>query len=176
MLRSDASYDRVFFVAVRTTGIYCLPSCRARKPRAKNVHFFRSRNAAERAGFRPCRKCRPEVEGGRKALEQSLVDRARALLNGEEVQPARRVAELTGLSVYRLNRLFKRYLARTPHTDRMAARTARACKLLARSSQPLLDVCFEAGFESVNSFYRWFRRLTGMTPAAYRRRAQGVKP
>lgn len=169
LLRSDPRYDRVFLVGVRTTGIYCLPSCRARKPRPKNVRFFLNRAAAEQAGFRPCRKCRPEVQGGRRAVEESLLHRARALLNGEEPPQAKRVAELTGVSVYRLNRLFKRYLNRTPQHDRMAARTARACALLAGTTRPLLEVCFEVGFESVSSFYRWFHRLTGTTPGAYRR-------
>lgn len=170
LLRSDGRYDRVFLVGVHTTGVYCLPSCRARKPRPENIRFFHDRTSAEQAGFRPCRKCRPELQGGRQALEQSLVDRARALLNGEESRRTRQVAELTGVSVYRLNRLFKRYLDCTPQHDRMVARTARACALLARTDRSLLDVCFEAGFASVSSFYRWFRRLTGTTPRGYRGR------
>lgn len=169
LLRSDPLYDRVFYVGVRTTGIYCLPSCRARKPRPNNVRFFPDRTSAEQAGFRACRKCRPELAGGRRGLEQSLVRRARALLNGEESLAAKQVAEQTGLSVYRLNRLFKRHLARTPQQDRMAMRVAQASALLVETTKPLLDIGFEVGFQSVSSFYRWFRRLTNSTPGAYRR-------
>lgn len=169
LLCSDARYDRVFLVGVRSTGIYCVPSCRARKPRRENVRFFVDRASAERAGFRPCRKCRPELAGGRRALEQSLLRRARALLNGQEPVPAKEVAALTGVSVYRLNRLFKRHLERTPHHDRMGTRVARASALLAETTQSLLEICFEVGFQSVSSFYRWFRRLAHTTPGAYRR-------
>ena len=169
LLRSDPRYDRLFLVGVRTTGIYCVPSCHARKPHRKNVRFFLDRASAEQAGFRPCRKCRPELAGGQRALEQSLLRRARALLNGQEPVLAKQVAAQTGVSVYRLNRLFKRHLERTPHHDRMAARVTRASALLAETTQSLLDICFEVGFQSVSSFYRWFRRLTHTTPGAYRR-------
>ena len=81
-LRKDARLDGRVFIAVRTTGIYCLLSCRARTPRPENVTFYRSRAEVERDGFRPCRKCRPEVRGGQRALELALA----LLIQAQRVQ------------------------------------------------------------------------------------------
>ncbi len=167
-LRKDPRLEGRVFIAVRTTGIYCLLTCRARTPRRENVSFFRSRAAAEHAGFRPCRKCRPEVNGGRGALERAALSNILARLS-EEDAALRGVARESGASPSKLYRMFRRNLGRGPRQARGEARVRRACDLLRNAERSVTDIAFEAGFASVASFYRWFRRSTGKTPTEYRK-------
>ncbi len=172
-LRKDHKLDGRVFIAVRTTGIYCLLSCRARTPRPENVTFYRSRAAVERDGFRPCRKCRPEVQGGQHALERATLQNLLRHL-AEEDSSVAGVARQHGSSPSGLYRKFRRHLGRSPREARGEARLARACELLGQRKMRIVDVAFEAGFSSVATFYRWFQRCTGLTPTAFRgRQAQG---
>jgi len=167
-LRSDAGLDGRVWVAVRTTGIYCLPSCRARKPKLQNVRFYASRTEAERGGFRPCRKCRPDVTGGRAAMEKAALQRWMAML-AEGSAPFRELARQGGASPSRLYRLFRRHTGHGPRQARAQVRLSRACAALRLGSGTVTDAAYAAGFESLATFYRWFRRQIGMTPMAYRR-------
>jgi methylphosphotriester-DNA--protein-cysteine methyltransferase len=166
-LRKDARLEGRAFIAVRTTGIYCLLTCRARTPRRENVRFFATRTAAEHAGFRPCRKCRPEVHGGQRALERAALRGLLARL-AEEDAAVNGVARESGASPSKIYRMFRRNLGRGPRQARAEARVSRACELLREPNRSVTDVAFEAGFASVASFYRWFRRSTGKTPTQYR--------
>jgi AraC family transcriptional regulator of adaptative response / methylphosphotriester-DNA alkyltransferase methyltransferase len=172
ILRNDSRLDGRVWVAVRTTGIYCLPSCRARKPRPENVSFYRSRAAVETAGFRPCRKCRPEVIGGRRAMEGARVRGWLATLASAET-PVRELARANGASESRVYRAFRRHVGRGPRQARGEVRLRRACGLLREESRRVADVAYDAGFSSLATFYRWFRKLTGMTPTQFRRRNNG---
>lgn len=167
-LRKDRRLEGRAFIAVRTTGIYCLLTCRARTPRRENVSFFATRSAAEHAGYRPCRKCRPEVNGGRNALERMALRRLLARLS-EEDSAVRGVAVESGASPSKIYRMFRRNLGRSPRQARGEARVRRACDLLRDTQRSVTDVAFEAGFASVASFYRWFRRSTGKTPTEFRK-------
>lgn len=171
-LRKDARLDGRVYIAVRTTGIYCMLSCRARTPRPENVTFYRSRAEVERDGFRPCRKCRPEVHGGQRALEQAALRNWLGRL-AEENSSVAEVAREHGTSPSGLYRKFRRALGRSPRQARGEVRLARACELLRDRKKRILDVAFEAGFSSVATFYRWFQRSTGMTPTTFRRRSRG---
>lgn len=103
--RSDIRYDGVFYTAVRTTGIFCLPSCRARKPKAEHVRFFTTAAAARRAGFRPCRRCRPELPLGARGAERAQFRRWQVLWEKGAAPPAPRS---------RLYRLFRKYEGEPP--------------------------------------------------------------
>jgi methylphosphotriester-DNA--protein-cysteine methyltransferase len=166
-LHKDRRFEGRAFIAVRTTGIYCLLTCRARTPRRENVRFFFSPADAERAGFRPCRKCRPEVAGGRPALERAAVRALVTRLTDEEAAVGQ-LARALGASPSRVYRLFRRHLGRGPRQARAEARLERACALLRDAHRSVADVAYEAGFSSLATFYRWFRRATGMTPSAFR--------
>lgn len=168
-LRKDARLEGRAYIAVRTTGIYCLLTCRARTPRPENVTFYASRDEAVRDGFRPCRKCRPEVHGGRRSLEQAELRRYLAQL-AEEDSSVAGVARESGASPSALYRKFRRHMGRSPRQARGEARMTRACELLRHGEQRIVDVAFAAGFSSLATFYRWFQRGTGETPTAYRRR------
>jgi len=167
-LRSDRAPDGRVWVAVRTTGIYCLPSCRARKPKLENVRFYSTRGEAERGGFRPCRKCRPDVQGGRAALERAAVQRwLAAMADGGSAMSE--VARSGGASPSRLYRMFRRQTGHGPRRARAEERLNRACAALRMGAGTVTDAAFAAGFESLATFYRWFRRRMGVTPQAYRR-------
>ncbi len=169
-LRGDARLDGRVWVAVRTTGIYCLPSCAARKALPQNVLFVASREEAERLGFRPCRRCRPEVRGGLRALEQAALRRwLKAIAEPEAGIEA--LARAAGSSSSRIYRLFRRHLGCGPREARARQRLLRACLRLRENRATVAEVAYEAGFGSLAAFYRWFRREMGTTPVAYRRSA-----
>ncbi len=166
-LRKDARLAGRAFMAVRTTGIYCLLTCRARTPRPENVTFYPSPGAAERAGFRPCRKCRPEVRGGRAAIERTTLRHWLARL-AEEEAGVQQLAAATGSSPSRIYRMFRRNLGQGPRQARAEARLARAVSLLRDRRTTITDAAYQAGFPSLATFYRWFRRATGVTPSEFR--------
>jgi methylphosphotriester-DNA--protein-cysteine methyltransferase len=166
-LHKDARLAGRAYIAVRTTGIYCLLTCRARTPKPENVTFYASRGEAERAGFRPCLKCRPEVQGGRSALEQAKLRQWLLKLEEEEAS-IQKVAAAEGAHPSRMYRMFRRNTGRGPRQARAEARLARACTMLRDSRARITDVAYEAGFSSLATFYRWFRRSTGTTPTKYR--------
>lgn len=170
-LRKDEKAARRVFIAVRTTGIYCLLTCRARTPKPENVTFYPSRGAAERAGFRPCRKCRPEIQGGRAALERAVAQNWLSKMADEETGITE-LARQGGTNASRMYRLFRRNLGRGPLRARAEERLGRACAMLKSSRTSITEVAYAAGFSSLATFYRWFRRGTGKTPTQYR----GQKP
>lgn len=170
-LCGDTSLDGQALAAVRTTGVYCLLSCRSRKPRPQNVAFYFSRAAAERDGFRPCRKCRPDVAGGRRAIERARVRRWLASL-AEGETPLASVARAEGASPSRIYRAFLRHLGHGPRQARGRARLERACALLRQPQKSVTEVAYDAGFASLATFYRWFRRVLGTTPSEFRLRQQ----
>lgn len=170
-LKKDPQLAHGAFIAVRTTGIYCLFTCRARTPKPENVTFYATRGEAERAGYRPCRKCRPEVNGGREALERAMANTWLAKIADEEAGISE-VARRAGANPSRVYRLFRRSTGRSPVRARAEARLARARKMLAGSRATITEVAYSAGFSSLATFYRWFRRATGITPKQYREQQQ----
>lgn len=166
----DASYDGRFFTGVVTTGIYCIPSCRARKPKASNVRFFSSIEAAREAGFRPCRKCHPDdfARGADPVLEsiETLATEVRA--NPASFPDARSIVHRSGYGTTRAFELFRRYYHQTPADLLLRARIQRAQDLLRKGADSVSDAAFSVGFESLSAFHENFRALTGLTPAAFR--------
>ncbi len=173
--RSDPALDGRVLVAVRTTGVYCLPSCRARKPRRENVRFYVSRAEAERDGFRACRRCRPEVRGGRRALERAALRRWLDQLAAGE-SGIGQLARAGGSSPSGLYRMFRRHLGYGPRQARSEARLRHACDLLRSNRGSITWVAYEAGFGSLAAFYRWFRRSLGVTPTRFRQLAAQAGP
>jgi AraC family transcriptional regulator, regulatory protein of adaptative response / DNA-3-methyladenine glycosylase II len=177
MLASDASCDGQFFTGVLTTGIYCLPSCRARKPRPENVRFFPSCQAARAAGLRPCKKCHPDdYERGADPVLESI----EALITAIRSDPAsfssiRQVVARSGFGATRLFELIRLHYHATPAELLVRARITAAQRLLqpgpgraASDGEDIASIAFQVGFESVSVFYEHFRRLTGLAPGAYR--------
>jgi AraC family transcriptional regulator of adaptative response / DNA-3-methyladenine glycosylase II len=176
VLASDAGCNGRFFPGVLTTGIYCLPSCRARKPKAENIRFFPSCQAAREAGLRACKKCRPDdfERGADPVLEtvEALVAEVRAA--PQNFPDARAIVRRSGFGATRVFELFRLHYHTTPADLLAGARVAAARRLLLNGQQKtgramsLLDVAEAAGFESQSAFHEHFRRLNGLTPSACR--------
>lgn len=166
-VRRDPAYEGVFWLGVRTTGIFCRPTCRARTPNRENVEFFAAPADALHAGYRPCRKCRP-LDHGRKP--PPLVEK---LLVAVESEPGRRYrdAELAAMGVdpSTARRQFKRYCGMTFQAYHRARRMGLAL-LDIRKGKTVLDSQLDQGFESGSGFRDAFARLVGTAPS----RAQDV--
>lgn len=170
VLESDASYNGRFFTGVLTTGIYCLPACKARKPKPTNVRFFPTCEAARAAGLRPCKKCHPDdfARGADPVLAdiESLVAEIRA--QPAAFPDARAIVRRSGFGATRLFELFRLHFHTTPADVLLRARLAVAKTRLGTSADGLVEIAHTAGFESQSVFHDQFRRHTGLTPAAYR--------
>ncbi|MDO8539104.1 MAG: Ada metal-binding domain-containing protein [Opitutaceae bacterium] len=170
LLASDAAYNGRFFTGVLTTGIYCLPSCKARKPKPENVRFFPTCEAARAAGLRPCRKCHPDdfARGADPVLEdvETLVAKVRA--NPAAFPDTRAIVRRSGFGPTRLFELVRQHFHTTPADVLVRARIASAKRRLLETGAGLLEIAEAAGFESPSVFHEHFRRLNGLTPSAYR--------
>jgi AraC family transcriptional regulator of adaptative response / DNA-3-methyladenine glycosylase II len=169
-LASDSTWNGRFFTGVLTTGIYCLPSCKARKPKAQNVRFFASCDAAREAGLRPCLKCHPDdfAKGADPVLEsiEMLVAEMRA--DPGRFKDGRAVVRRSGYGTTRCFELFRQHYHTTPADLLVRARIERARRLLAADDSPLASIAADAGFESLSAFHEHFRSFNGMTPSSYR--------
>jgi methylphosphotriester-DNA--protein-cysteine methyltransferase len=174
--RRDRRYDGVFVTAVRTTGIYCRPSCTCRKPRRENVRFYPSPGHAARAGYRPCKRCRPELRGGPAEAERAMAQKALGYMRahlGETIY-ARDIAAAVAVSASHFARRFRAADGRTPMRALADLRAERAETLLRDGTNRTLDAGFGAGFQSASAFVRAFRRRTGLPPASWRRSRKGA--
>jgi len=170
LLASDPNYNGRFFAGVLTTGIYCLPSCKARKPKPDNVRFFHSVEAARAAGLRPCRKCHPDdfARGADPVLEsiETLVNEIRT--KPAALPDARAIVRRSGFGATRLFELFRQHYHATPADLLLRARLHAAKQRLATTNESLSSIAYDAGFDALSSFHENFRRLNGLTPSAYR--------
>jgi AraC family transcriptional regulator, regulatory protein of adaptative response / DNA-3-methyladenine glycosylase II len=170
VLASDATYNGRFFTGVLTTGIYCLPSCKARKPKPENIRFFPTCEAARAAGLRACKKCHPDdfARGADPVLEdiEMLVAEIRA--NPAVFSDARAVVRRSGFGATRLFELFRQHYHTTPAAVLLLARLDAAKAKLLSTDVTLAEIAGAVGFESLSVFHEHFRQLNGLTPAAYR--------
>lgn len=171
----DASQDGAFVYAVRTTGIYCKPSCASRRPRRENVEFFALPDDAERAGYRACKRCEPRSADGESTTAR-VIARARAFLdaNDDRKVPLAELASHAGMSASHLQREFKRALGVSPAEYQTAARVDRFKSRL-RAGDTVSRATYEAGFGSSSRVYEKSDAVLGMTPAAYRRGGAGER-
>jgi AraC family transcriptional regulator, regulatory protein of adaptative response / DNA-3-methyladenine glycosylase II len=172
----DARFDGRFFTAVTTTGIYCRPICPARASKDEHVRYFPTAAAAEAAGFRPCRRCRPEASPGTPAWAgtSGVVSRALRLigegaLDGASVE---RLAARLGVTARHLRRLFLQHLGATPLDVALTRRAHFAKKLLDETTLPFDAVALASGFGSRRRFNGQIRRTFHRTPRELRRRAR----
>jgi AraC family transcriptional regulator of adaptative response / DNA-3-methyladenine glycosylase II len=173
-LARDPAFDGMFFTGVRTTRIYCRPICPVRPARSENVVFFPSAAAAERAGFRPCLRCRPETAPGSPAWNgtRSTVGRAMRLIEEGFLDRASvsNLADKLGIGPRHLLRLFLRHAGATPSEVAGTRRIQAAKRLIDGTKQPLADIAFAAGFGSVRRFNDAFRATYGRPPSSFRKR------
>jgi AraC family transcriptional regulator of adaptative response/methylated-DNA-[protein]-cysteine methyltransferase len=168
VMRRDAAFDGKFFYSVKTTGVYCRPSCAARQPNPKNVAFHASTADAARAGFRPCKRCKPDAPpvAVRHAATIARICRRIAAQEGETVKLAE-LAKAAGLSVHHFHRLFKSVTGLTPKEYVLAHRAGKIRRHL-KGSNSVTDAIFDAGFNSGNQFYAKSNEMLGMSPRTYK--------
>jgi AraC family transcriptional regulator, regulatory protein of adaptative response / methylated-DNA-[protein]-cysteine methyltransferase len=168
MLTCDAAYEGVFYTAVKTTGIFCRPTCTARKPKPENVVFHRTAEDALTAGFRPCKRCRPlDPKGAPPAW-------VAALLEAVEKAPARRWTDddlvARAVDPVRLRRWFKDHFGMTFHAYLRARRLGQALGSIG-SGETIDGAAYEHGYESLSGFRDAFRQTLGTTPGRSRDKA-----
>jgi AraC family transcriptional regulator, regulatory protein of adaptative response / DNA-3-methyladenine glycosylase II len=172
MAAKDHRFDGVFFIAVRSTGIYCRPICTAPAPKRENISFHPNAASATAAGYRPCLRCRPELSPDVFAqVREDSVRRALALIAEGALQDenVEALAARLGLSARQLQRQFLAQVGATPHTVHATRRLLLAKQLLTETALPVTHVALAAGYNSIRRFNAAFVEGCGMAPGAIRR-------
>ena len=167
VLARDAAVDGQFFYSVSTTGVYCRPSCASRSARPENVQFHLTAAAAERAGFRPCKRCRPDQAPLAVQHAALVAELCRYIEQADQAPSLQALATRAGMSRYHLHRIFKAVTGVTPGAYSAAHRAARVRAELVRSGT-VTEAIYGAGYNSSGRFYASAERMLGMAPRAYR--------
>ena len=173
VVRRDAEADGKFFYSVRTTGVYCRPSCPARLARRENVGFHASCVDAEKAGFRACKRCRPKEPALAEQRAASVTKACRLIETAEVAPDLGTLAKAAGMSRFHFHRVFKAVTGVTPKAYAAAHRTRRMKAELLRSGT-VTEAVYGAGFNSNGRFYATSSKMLGMTPMKFRSGGDGV--
>src|SRR6266566_4888220 len=171
--RRDRAADGTFFYSVRTTGVYCRPSCAARLPRRENVTFHETCADAERAGFRPCKRCRPNEPTLAETHAAAVARACRLIEEAEEAPSLDALAQSAGMSRFHFHRVFKTVTGVTPKAYAAAQRIRRVREALPQSST-VTEAIYGAGFNSSGPFYAKSSQVLGMTPTRFRSGGSGA--
>ena len=167
VVAKDRSFDGGFYYSVATTGVYCRPSCAARLPKRANVRFHATRTDAEAAGFRACKRCKPDQPALSEHYAAKVAEACRLIEAAEEAPKLEELAEAIGLSPYHFHRIFKAVAGVTPKAYAVAHRQKRVRDTLERSTT-VTEAIYEAGFNSNGRFYASSAQVLGMTPTQFR--------
>lgn len=170
--RRDKQAEGSFFYGVKTTGIYCYPTCSARLPKRENVTFFACREDAEAAGFRPCKRCTPDATPPSAARSALIVKACQLIEEAEQAPALDELAAAVGLSPSHFHRLFKASVGVTPKRYAAAVRDRRLKEHLANGA-PVTTAIYAAGFNAASRFYEGVNERLGMSATQYRNGAAG---
>ena len=173
LIKRDPAADGVFYYSVQTTGVYCRPICPARLARRANVHFYTTCEQAERAGFRPCKRCRPQDAPLANRQRDAVIQACRLIENADDGLDLTRLAEALDMSPSHFHRLFKKVTGVTPKAYAAAQRANRVRDELERAST-ITEAIYGAGFNSNGRFYATSTERLGMTPTAFRKGGDGA--
>ena len=171
--RRDPGADGRFVYSVRTTGVYCRPSCAARPARPENVAFHRTCEDAEKAGFRACKRCRPNEPGYSRRHADAIAKACRLIEVAESLPALDRLAAAAGMSPFHFHRTFKRLTGVTPKAYADARLAERVSTGLLQAAT-VTEAVYDAGFNSASRFYASSNHRLGMTPTDYRRGGTGA--
>ena len=171
--RRDRDADGAFYYSVLTTGVYCRAACAARLPRRENVGFHATCAEAERAGFRPCKRCRPNEAALAERQASAVAKACRSIEQAEEAPSLDALAEIAGMSRFHFHRVFKAQTGVTPKAYADAHRAERVREELAQSDTVTAAI-YGAGFNSNGRFYATSSDLLGMTPTEFRAGGTGA--
>ncbi len=170
----DPLADGRFFYSVATTGVYCRPSCAARPARPENVAFHATTADAEQAGFRPCKRCKPDQPSLAAMQAAKVTELCRYIESAEQVPTLDQLAERAGTSRFHLHRTFKAVTGLTPKAYANAHRARRLRQALAAGAT-VTDAIYDAGYNSGSRFYEQADQVLGMTPTRYRAGGSGAQ-
>jgi AraC family transcriptional regulator of adaptative response/methylated-DNA-[protein]-cysteine methyltransferase len=174
VIARDPGADGEFVYSVSTTGVYCRPSCPSRRARPENVRFHASCEDAERAGFRPCKRCKPDEASLAERHAQMVAGICRLIEGAESPPRLHELAARAGLSPFHFHRIFKAATGVTPRAYAAAHRARRVSRAL-RRSRSVTEAIFDAGFSSSGRFYEGAGRFLGMTPRQFRAGGRDVE-
>jgi AraC family transcriptional regulator, regulatory protein of adaptative response / methylated-DNA-[protein]-cysteine methyltransferase len=163
----DPKADSTFYYSVKTTGVYCRPSCATRLARPENVRFHATCQDAERAGFRPCKRCKPNAASPARQHAAKIAAVCRLVEKSEETPSLEQLANRAGLSIYHFHRVFKAITGLTPKEYAAAHRAKRLRRTLGKSGT-VTEAIYDAGYNSSGRFYETSNEVLGMTPSNYR--------
>ena len=167
ILARSAEADGSFFYSVRTTGVYCRPSCAARLARPENIRFHPTRQDAEQAGFRPCKRCKPDRPSIVEQHAAKVTLACRLIEKSQSVPSLEQLAAQAGMSVFHFHRVFKAITGVTPRQYAAAQRGERMRQELGRATT-VTEAIYGSGYNSNGRFYGESRQVLGMTPTVYR--------
>lgn len=170
----DPTADGRFVYSVRSTGVYCRPSCGARRPRPENVAFHGTCEDAEAAGFRPCRRCRPNEASLAERQTAAVTAACRRIESAETIPDLAKLARGAGMSPFHFHRVFKRVAGITPAAYATACRANRIAAALPEAAT-VTEAFYEAGYNAASRFYAEAPARLGMSPSRYRDGASGVR-
>src|SRR5664279_3919084 len=167
VMASDVKADGEFFYSVKTTGVYCRPSCAARLPRPENVQFHTTAADAKTAGFRPCKRCKPDQPSMREQYAAKIAEACRRIESAEEEPSLDDLAAHAGISRFHFHRVFKAITGVTPKSYAVANRAQRVRHKLDQGGT-VTEAIFDAGYNSNGRFYADSNKVLGMTPSTFR--------
>lgn len=168
IISNNREADGKFYYAVKTTGIFCRPSCRSKQPSKENVLIFNTREEAISAGFRPCKRCRPDLDEYDPMADMASEIKRIIESNGFSKELLEDNLRSLGISRQRLSQVFKKHCGKTINEYSNALRLEAAKDKLKNSDEQIIDIAYSLGFESISAFFTFFRKLTDMTPGEYR--------
>src|SRR5512138_2075423 len=174
LVRRDRLAAGAFLYGVVTTGVYCIPQCPSRLPRRENVRFFSTCEEAERAGFRPCRRCNPSSAGSRDSRAGFIAAACRTLENADRMPRLKELADEAGMSPFHFHRMFREAVGITPAQFAREKRMERMRRQL-REEATITDAVYGAGFASASRFYENAPGALGMKPAQYRKGGEDMR-
>ena len=166
VINCDSTFDNEFLYGVKTVGVYCKPSCKSKKPLQKNIIYFENAKEAEKQGYRACKRCCPdqfEKEGRLAYQMKNVIDHYYC----EKKQLSNKLKQL-GASANHLTSSFKKQYGVLPREYILEKKIEESKRLLAESEISIIDIAENMGFESLSSFYKFFKKHTQYTPKKYR--------
>ncbi len=169
VIHNDSHFDGMFFYAVKSTGIYCKPSCKSKLPKRENVTFYATSEEAQNAGYRACKRCRSDL-----VSYEPLQDIALKLKNMLDVtflerQKVESELRNIGLSQRRVIDIFKDTYGLTPKAYIDKLKIEETKNLLCNTDDSIIDIAYAVDFNSLSAFYTFFKERTGLTPSNYRK-------
>lgn len=172
IISCDPAYDGIFFYAVKTTGIFCRPSCKSKVPNKENVSFYSNAIEAQKSGYRPCKRCRPDLKTKTYDPFKLVIKDTKEIIenNYSQKMPLDELAFMVGMSRFHLDRIFKERTGDTPRMYLEKMRVKKAKELLLTTTLNSTEIGYRIGYQSISSFYNAFKRSTGLSPGQFIKR------